>query len=63
MKKPLFRITYAGANKQARAFTCYAESQAEAVERWEDEVDGPSPELLEFVGCVELDSGTFRPKQ
>lgn len=63
MKKLLFRITYAGENKQARAFTCYADSEAEAVERWETDVAEPSGECLDFVGCVELDGVTFRPKQ
>ena len=58
----LFRISYTGENDQARAFTCYAESEAEAVERWETEVSEPAGECLEFVGCVELDKATMRPK-
>lgn len=59
----LFRITYAGESGRAMSFTCYAESEAEAVERWETQVSEPADEYLEFVGCVELDKVTMRPKQ
>lgn len=51
---PKFAIGYADENGLARRVVIEAESQAEAVEEWENVIEARASEPLEFWQCVEL---------